>query len=143
MVIVQPHSQRDHLTDDVHFIHGKHQRRAPRSRVGHQRDAIALLHTPAAIIAAAVFEEVNGPVRFRMPARGDYLPFRFVQHDEGSRVQQRVHEEVFSSDESVALVRGGIGGIEEEQRHFAPARDYPGQIGGPDWIETGLESDRA
>lgn len=81
-------------------------------------EAIAIQMTPAAMMAIAMFQEVDGPVPFVVPPRVDYL-VGVVDHQQGTRAEDRKHRPIFRANRGVAF-SFGIDAFQQMERQRTP-----------------------
>jgi len=106
--------------------------------MGLKHQLIPVYVAPSAHIALAMFAKIDGALEFSSPPRVDHLATRFIDEHQRSRLQQRIHEPVVSSDKCIPVVLQ-IQRVQEHQWKLAPALDGAAQISGSPHVDPGVE----
>src|SRR5579859_360729 len=136
--LIEKHSYARYLADDIHASRLQHFRIFTRRRMRQKNNRVSLLAAPAAQIPIVRFEKVDRPVELVDPSVGLNLAPGFVDDDERPWLQDRIHEPVVQSDETVtALTRAET--REKQQRQGPPTLDGAADVRGAAQIDAGIE----
>ena len=103
-------------------------------------EAIAIEMAPATMMAIAMFEEVDRPVPFVAPAGIDDL-VRIVNHQQGTRAEDRKHRPVFGANRGVAFAFG-IDAFQKMERQRTPLGNHAAEEGSLAKIYPRIEAER-
>ena len=112
-----------------------------RQWVGKQGQFLTALVAPAAFVAVAQFQKIEGAIEFGQPPGVHDLPPRVVNLHNGPWTQQRNHHPIFQADKSVSVFLK-IQLAQQSRRDLAPGLHQAGEESGLLRPESGLKADR-
>ena len=138
---IQGHSNTHNLSEDLNFVgiqvnfgcFGG-------AWVAENHEAITIQMAPAAMIAIAMFQEVDGPIPFVAPPGIDDL-VGVVDHQQRTRAEYRKHRPVFRADRGVAFAFG-IDAFQQMERQRTPLGDHAAEEGSSGKIYARIEAER-
>src|SRR5450755_2766276 len=97
--------------------------------------------TPGADVPLSMLDEVYRSFKLAIPTGVGYLPERIVDHDQGPRLQKRMHEPIVRTDVSITVFFQ-IEPIQHREREFAPTLDHPAKVSGAAKVDPRIEGKR-
>src|SRR5215471_9819235 len=138
----QLHSNSYHLTEHLGVLRmAQNANRNGRERMWLKNNFFAPHTAPRAGVPVPSLYEVDGPLIFRTPCSFDHAIARFIDLNETSRRQDRVHGEILGSNIAVGEVAVGEL-LEVRDRNESPFFDHAAQVSGATLVEARIHAYR-